>query len=98
MEIKNKEFKISVGTAITVVVSIIGFIYYASIRINTIENTLNQCKEVQLSNTEKITFNSRAIQEADLTTTEIRTKLASIEATLIEIKQSLIRHSNENNF
>jgi hypothetical protein len=88
-ELKDRQITLSIGTASVLVVFMAGVIYSSSIRINNIENTLNLCKETMVKNAQDIDSTQKVLQQNDVTNAEIKTKLANIEATLLEIKQQL---------
>jgi len=93
VEFKNKQIHLSVGTAVVIMIFISGLIYSSSVRLNTIENSVISSKEDIIKNAVDIATNKENQVKINVANAEIKTKLASIEATLIEIKQAIAKQN-----
>ena len=88
-EIKDRKINLSVGTAVSISLFMVAVIYASTVRISKIENTIANCYEQIQKNTKDIAENRNNQRQIDISNAEIKTKLVSIEATLLEIKQTL---------
>ena len=97
--IKNHRLKITIGTAIAVVLFVVGVTNYITVRLGQMEAKDEivlariVSMESQLSeNKAQIAILEAKGNEADIDRTKILTKLESIEVSIIELKQSLKDH------
>jgi septal ring factor EnvC (AmiA/AmiB activator) len=87
--LNNKKIQITIGIAVTVILSIIGFTAKYTTAQNKIEERLCnlETKMTAIADTAKSLEDGR--HSDDLRYTEIKVKLTSIEATLTEIKNKI---------
>ena len=97
--LKNHQFKIAIGTAVAVVLFVIGTTSSLTTRLERIDAEHNILELKCQTNTEQLerdkahitTLEAKA-NEADLDRTKILVKLENIEVALLELKQALMQH------
>jgi len=94
--IKKHSFKIQVGTAVTVILFIIGTTWSMAstqakyeLEFRTMENQYNHCNKWYVALEERMVALEKEDRDQDLILVEVRTKLNNIESMLLDIKEKI---------
>ena len=91
--LRKHRFKIQIGTAVIVILTLVGWAWFGAVQFNTIENQITHNKELSERNKEVniVLQNESIINKIQMA--KIETELANINKSLLEIKVDLRNHS-----